>query len=97
VPAEKALAPTDEPNPTPELIARHLRSDRRLTEAAASQIAELVEELYYKLVGSSGPLAVHLRSAKTFTPSAAILLAEVLAEMQASLEHEPGRGHASGV
>ena len=70
---------------TPEIIARHLRSDRRLTHEAAITIAELVEEMYHKLVDERPQLAIQLRSAKTFTPAAGALLADILAEMESNL------------
>jgi transcriptional regulator with XRE-family HTH domain len=71
---------------TPQAIARHLRSDRRLTKEAASQIVEMVEEMYHKLVGEQPALSLHLRSAKTFTPAAGALLADILGDMQANLQ-----------
>lgn len=70
---------------TPEVIARHLSSDQRLSTEASTKIAQLVEEMYHQLVSEQPTLAVHLRSAKTFTPAAGAALAEVLREMQASL------------
>ncbi|MGH2830558.1 MAG: helix-turn-helix domain-containing protein, partial [Actinomycetota bacterium] len=70
---------------TPEVIARHLRSDRLLTAEAATRIAGLVEEMYHKLIGEQPPLALHLRAAKTFTPAAGALLADVLNEMRSNL------------
>ncbi len=63
---------------TPEVIARHLRSDRRLSEDAASKILAMVDEMYRNLAGERPALAIHLRSAKTFTPAAGALLAEIL-------------------
>ena len=66
------------PPPTIEVIARHLRSDRSLSEEAASKIAKIVEEMYHRLATEDLRLAVHLRSAKTFTPAAGALLAEIL-------------------
>src|SRR5258708_22125563 len=47
---------------TPEIIARHLRSDHRLTKEAAVSIAQLVEEMYHKLVDEQPQLAIQLRS-----------------------------------
>jgi len=83
VPAETFLEPAEEPS-TPNAIARHLLADRRLSEDAATQIANLVEEMYNKLSGHE-PLTVHLRSAKTFTPGASALLAEILGDMQSKI------------
>lgn len=88
VPAETLLLPTRHESFTPEVIARHLQSDPRLTSESARRIAELVEEMYHRLVSEERPLAVHLRSAKTFTPSAGALLAEMLQEMESALQKE---------
>jgi transcriptional regulator with XRE-family HTH domain len=84
-PAERFLEPAAQTS-TPEVIARHLRADRRLTEDAAAQLAGVVEEMYRKLVAQRPTLALHLRSAKTFTPGAATLLADILGEMQSNIE-----------
>lgn len=70
---------------TPEVIARHLRSDRRLSEEAAASIMSIVDEMYRKLVGERPPLAIHLRSAKTFTPAAGALLADILDDFQTAI------------
>ena len=86
VPADSFLGAQPESAPTPEVIARHLRSDRLLSADAATKIAELVEEMYHELVGDRRPLSVHLRSAKTFTPAAGTLLAEILREMYDELD-----------
>lgn len=85
VPAEMFLDPLEQELSTPEIIARHLRSDARLTREAASQIAKLVEDMYRSVLREQPRVAVHLRSAKTFTPAAGALLAEVLTEMQREL------------
>ena len=71
---------------TPEVIARHLRADRSLTQEAATELARMVEEMYRKLVAQRPTLSLHLRSAKTFTPGAGALLADILGEMQSNLE-----------
>jgi len=84
VPVEMFIEPAGAAT-TPEVIARHLSSDQRLAPEAAGKIAELVEEMYHRLVGEQPTLAVHLRSAKTFTPAAGAALAELLREMQAVL------------
>jgi transcriptional regulator with XRE-family HTH domain len=89
VPAELFLEPAGDDLSTPEVIARHLRSDLRLTDESASKIAGLVEEMYRKLVGEQPQVAVHLRSAKTFTPAAGVLLSEMLSEMQSALLSAP--------
>src|SRR5271154_1628742 len=85
LPAERFLENAGEAS-TPEVIARHLRADRRLPEAAARQIVEMVEEMYHKLIGEQPALSLHLRSAKTFTPAAGALLADILGDMQANLQ-----------
>ncbi len=85
VPAEQFLEPIDDVLSTPEVIARHLRSDQRLTSEAAAKIAALVEEMYRNLARERAPLALHLRSARTFTPAAGILLADILSDMQSAL------------
>jgi transcriptional regulator with XRE-family HTH domain len=70
---------------TPEVIARHLSSDQRLSPEAAASIAEMVDEMYHRLLGEQLSVAVHLRSARTFTPSAGAALADILREMQSTL------------
>jgi transcriptional regulator with XRE-family HTH domain len=84
-PAERFLDPAADAS-TPEVIARHLRADRRLTQEAAATLAAMVEEMYGKLLAQRPTLSLHLRSAKTFTPGAGALLAEILGEMQSNLE-----------
>jgi len=88
LPAESFLESTGESS-TPEVIARHLRADRRLTKDAASKIAELVEDMYQKLMTEQNPIAAHLRSAKLFTPAAGTLLAEILSDMESNLRASP--------
>jgi transcriptional regulator with XRE-family HTH domain len=85
VPAERYLGPAADVS-TPEVIARHLRADRRLTQEAATELARVVEEMYRNIVAQRPTLSLHLRSAKTFTPGAGVLLAEILGEMQSNLE-----------
>jgi transcriptional regulator with XRE-family HTH domain len=84
LPAERFFEGAGEAS-TPQVIARHLRADPRLPDAAARQIVQMVEEMYHKLVGEQPSLSLHLRSAKTFTPGASTLLAEILGEMQSNL------------
>jgi transcriptional regulator with XRE-family HTH domain len=84
-PAERFLEASSDAS-TPQVIARHLRSDRRLTQEAATELARMVEEMYRKLVAQRPTLFLHLRSAKTFTPGAGALLADILGEMQSNLE-----------
>jgi transcriptional regulator with XRE-family HTH domain len=85
MPADAFLDSVEVDLTTPEVIARHLRSDQLLDQDAAAQIAKLVEEMYHELIGTRARVAVHLRSAKTFTPAAGALLSEVLTDMQAAL------------
>ncbi|MDE2987128.1 MAG: helix-turn-helix transcriptional regulator [Chloroflexota bacterium] len=86
IPADSLLIAEARPTPTPQIIARHLRSDRTLSDEAASKIARMVEEMYRRLATEDRRLAVHLRSARTFTPAAGELLAEILAEMHDELD-----------
>ncbi len=85
LPAERFLEGAGEAS-TPEIIARHLRADRRLPSEAARKIVEMVEEMYHQLVAEQPSLSLHLRSAKTFTPGASTLLADILGEMQSNLQ-----------
>lgn len=85
LPAERFLEGAGEAS-TPEIIARHLRADRRLPAEAARKIVEMVEEMYHQLVAEQPSLSLHLRSAKTFTPGASTLLADILGEMQSNLQ-----------
>ena len=84
-PAERFLE-SSAPDTTPEVIARHLRADRRLTQEGATTLAAMVEEMYHKLLAQQPTLSLHLRSAKTFTPGAGALLADILGEMKSNLE-----------
>lgn len=85
LPAERFLEGAGEAS-TPEIIARHLRADRRLPAEAARKIVEMVEAMYHQLVAEQPLLSLHLRSAKTFTPGASTLLADILGEMQSNLQ-----------
>ena len=85
VPAESLLVAEADLTVTPEVIARHLRTDRLLSAEAAARISKIVEEMYHDLAGRSRPLKVHLRSAKTFTPEAGAMLAEILHEIHTEL------------
>jgi transcriptional regulator with XRE-family HTH domain len=77
-----------EPGPgasTPEVVARHLSTDPRLSRDAVAEIAELVADMYQRLVRERPTLELHLRSAKTFTPAAGAALADILRDMQSAL------------
>ncbi len=87
IPPETFFAPDEVAPSTPQSIARHLLADKRLSEDAASKIAEMVNEMYGKLA-KEPLLAAHLRSAKTFTPEAGAKLAEVLSDIQASIVND---------
>ncbi len=73
---------------TPEIISWHLRSDRGLSDEAATKIAAIVLDLYSALVREERSIAIHLRAAKTFEPEAANLLAELLNRFQNRLTAE---------
>ena len=73
-------------DPTPDLVAQHLRHDPALSDEAAEQIADIVRSMYSTLATPPLELAMHLRAAHTFKPAAANLLADLLQEMQAKLE-----------
>lgn len=75
-------------DPTPDLVAQHLRHDPALSDEAADQIADVVRSMYTSLANPPLELAVHLRAAHTFKPAAADLLADLLLEMQATLDAE---------
>src|SRR5215207_3309551 len=81
VPADAFLEPASSEASIPEVIARHLRADPRLTD----EDAERIEDMYADLVADHSSLAIHLRSAKTFTPAAGALLSEILTEMRSKL------------
>lgn len=71
---------------TPDAVAHMLRSDPALSEGAATQIADLVRNLYASLSESPKEATVHLRAASTFTPRAGQLLADLVDRMQSALE-----------
>lgn len=73
-------------DPTPDIVAQHLRHDPALSDEAARQIAELVRTMYTSLAKPPLELAFHLRAAHTFKPEAADLLADLLQEMQAKID-----------
>ena len=75
-------------DPTPDLVAQHLRHDPALSDEAAEQIADIVRSMYMSLANPPLELAMHLRAAHTFKPAAADLLADLLQEMQAKLDVE---------
>jgi transcriptional regulator with XRE-family HTH domain len=87
-PAQFFAPPERRFEPTPDLVAQHLRHDPALSDEAAAQIADLVRTMYTSLAQPPLELAVHLRAAHTFKPAAADLLADLLQEMQAKLDVE---------
>lgn len=70
--------------PTPRIIADHLRHDPNLPPAAAEKIAALVKDLYSSLVRLD-TVAVHLRAARTFNPKAAEMLGSILGDIESAL------------
>ncbi|HUZ56290.1 MAG TPA: helix-turn-helix transcriptional regulator [Streptosporangiaceae bacterium] len=90
VPADTFLETTQPESSagTLDLVARHFRSDQRLTPDAAAKLTSMVQDMYNKLVSERPRLAVHMRSAKTFTPAAGAVLADILSDMQATLDAE---------
>jgi transcriptional regulator with XRE-family HTH domain len=72
--------------PTPDVIAHHLRADLSLSPEAAEKIASIVGDLYSALARKE--LTVHLRAAATFEPEAASLFAELLGQIQSALVSE---------
>lgn len=73
---------------TPELVAKHLYTDPRLTPEHANEIMSLVQAMYEKLAAPKPAFAVHLRSGQTFLPEAGSLLASALKDMHAALLDE---------
>ncbi len=78
---------------TPERIKHSLLRDPHLTEAAAQQIAGLVENLYSALARPDAGVQVHARAHSTFTPTAATALADLVQRMQDRLLADPALGH----
>lgn len=76
---------------TPELIAKQLHDDPHLAASAATQIEELVRNLYTALASRDVVLAAHLRAAKTFEPRAATLFGRLVEDMRSALEQQPTR------
>lgn len=81
---------------TPDLIRASLHSDKRLSESAANQIAELVGSLYATLAAAPSEARLHLRIEKTFTPTAARQLGDLLENLQAALLADDAAGTAYG-
>lgn len=81
---------------TTDTIRAALRRDPHLTPQAASQIAEIVSNLYSTLAVTAGEVQVHLRAHSTFTPAAAQQLGTVLEGMQRALLADDGLGDNPG-
>lgn len=81
---------------TTDTIRATLRRDPYLTSQAASQIAEIVSNLYSSLAIPVGDTEVHLRAHTTFTPNAAQQLSAVLEEMQRALHADDALGDEPG-
>ena len=81
---------------TTDTIRATLRSDPHLTPQAASQIAEIVSNLYTSLAVPAGDAEIHLRAHTTFTPGAAHQLSTVLEEMRRALNADDALGDEPG-
>jgi len=81
---------------TTDTIRVTLRKDPHLTLEAASQIAEIVSNLYSSLATPVGDAEIHLRAHTTFTPGAARQLNIVLEEMQQALQADDALGDEPG-
>jgi hypothetical protein len=81
---------------TTDTIRATLRSDPYLTPQAASQIAEIVSNLYTSLALPVGNAEIHLRAHTTFTPGAAQQLSTILEEMQRTLNADDALGDEPG-
>lgn len=81
---------------TTDTIRATLRRDPYLTPQAASQIAEIVLNLYSSLATQVGEAEVHLRAHTTFIPTAAQQLGAVLEEIQQALNADDALGAEPG-
>lgn len=81
---------------TTDSIRASLHRDPHLTEQAATQIAELVKNLYATLATPAGGAQVYLRAHTTFTPSAARQLAGILQDLQDALLADDTLGSTPG-
>jgi transcriptional regulator with XRE-family HTH domain len=87
-PGQSLFEDDRQPTKTTELIAKHVFGDSRLKPEAASEMMNVIQELYAKLAAPQPAFAVHLRSSQTFLPEAGAMLAGVLDDMYAALVDE---------
>lgn len=87
---------TDRAESTTDTIRASLRSDPHLTEQAATQIADLVNNLYASLATPGVDAQVHLRAESTFTPGAAQQLGDILDDMHNALLADDALGSQPG-
>lgn len=87
-PGQGLFASAGQERSTPELIAKHLYTDVRLTPEHANRIMALITDLYTSLATPTPVFAVHLRSSQTFVPEVGNLLAGALQSMHAVLVEE---------
>lgn len=85
-------APRQRADSTPEVVLASLRSDPRLTERAARQIADMVDNMYANLAAAPTVTQVSLRASKTFTPPAARQVGDLLENIQAALVADDALG-----
>ena len=79
---------------TTDAIASHLYSDQNLPPEAASQIANIVKELYQALARPQQLSVAHLRAAKTFDPKASRVLGSLVDDLNTALSKESKDGAA---
>ena len=79
---------------TTDAIAGHLHSDQNLPPEAATQIANIVRELYQALARPQQLSAAHLRAAKTFDPNASRALGSLVEDLNTALIEESKDGAA---
>lgn len=86
----------DHAESTTDTIRASLRSDPYLTEQAATQIADLVNNLYASLATPGVDAQVHLRAENTFTPAAAQQLGGILEDLHTALLADDALGSRPG-
>lgn len=81
---------------TPSAVSATLHADPHLTEQAASQIADLVAQLYRNLASPAGNTALHLRADTTFTPTASRMVSDIVENLQDALLADDALGAEPG-
>ncbi len=81
---------------TTDTVRATLRRDPYLTPEAATQIADIVSNLYSSLATPSHNIELHLRAHATFTPAAARQLSSVLETLQDALLADDALGAEPG-